>query len=79
MHRLHSAQHFLHSHHAYGSTPHGSGIANLVAHAFVWGLISHVLTAIFRGHSVVGTIAIALVLSLVAFVAFRFLFRRVTL
>jgi len=55
---------------------HGGGIMNIIMHAFIWGLVGHVLGAIFRGHSLMGTIGLAIFLGAGAFIIYRLLSRR---
>jgi hypothetical protein len=66
----------LYHHHSYGYGGHGggllSGFASIVVHAIVYGVVSHLIGALFRGHSLVVDILIGGALFIGAFLIFRF-------
>jgi hypothetical protein len=75
--RYHHYYHYPAAHHFGGMhAMHGGGLMNLIMHAFIWGLVGHVLSAVFRGHSLIGTIGLTIGLGIGAFIIYKVFFRR---
>ncbi len=78
---MHAPRHFASYHHAYHGYHYHShagivaGFGSMLIHAVVYGVVSHLIGELFRGHSLIGSLGIGAVLLGIAFIAFA-VFRR---